>query len=134
MAPSLAQLTLALRHAWSDQTSCWADDWPADNPARGQCVVSSLVVQDYFGGDLVRYAVEGQGIHEKHYCNILPDGTLVDATRSQYGGKIVSFREDPVALNGAESVRHKRLADHETRIRYEVLKQRVAEYLVKAVG
>lgn len=47
-------------------------------------MVSSLVAQDYFGGDSVRYAVKGDGIDEMHYCNLLEDGVLLDTTRSQY--------------------------------------------------
>lgn len=68
----------ALQESWSATTSYEADEnWNPENPARGQCVVSSLVVQDYFGGDIVRYAVIGEGIDETHYFNILDNGTLI---------------------------------------------------------
>lgn len=126
--PSLSELTAALHKAWSGETSSWGDEWPSDNPARGQCVPSSLVVQDYYGGDLIRFAVRGEGISENHYCNLLKGGTLLDTTRSQY--KIpVTLQVHPVTLAGYANVREKRLDDEETRMRYEVLKRRVAAIL-----
>lgn len=126
--PSLGELTAALHKAWSAETSVWDNDWPPGNPARGQCDVSSLVVQDYYGGDLIRFAVRGKGIHENHYCNLLDDGTLLDTTRSQYIAPM-TLKEYPVVLGKYASVREKRLADEETRTRYELLKRRVSEVL-----
>jgi hypothetical protein len=126
--PSLSELTTALHKAWNAKTSVWDDDWPSDNPARGQCVPSSLVVQDYYGGDLIRFAVRGEGISENHYCNLLEDGTLLDTTRSQYAVP-VTMQVYPVNLAGYSSVREKRLDDEETRTRYELLKSRVAAIL-----
>jgi hypothetical protein len=126
--PSLSDLTAALHKAWSGETSSWGDEWPPDNPARGQCVASSLVVQDYYGGNLIRFAVRGEEISENHYCNLLDDGTLLDTTRSQY--KVpVTLQVHPVTLAGYASVREKRLDDEETRTRYEVLKRRVDQIL-----
>lgn len=126
--PSLSELTTALHKAWSAETSVAGDKWPPDNPARGQCVVSSLVVQDYYGGDLIRFAVRGEGINENHYCNLLDDGTLLDTTRSQYTLP-VTMQAHPVNLAGYSSLREKRLDDEETRTRYELLKRRVAQIL-----
>ena len=128
MSPTLEQLIATLRHSWSGATSYADSDWSADNPARGQCVVSSLVVQDYLGGDLVRYAVKGDGIDEMHYCNMLDGGVLLDTTRSQYQAP-VTFTLMPVDLKHYKSVREKRLDDDETRERYELLRQRVAARL-----
>jgi hypothetical protein len=79
-------------------------------------------------GDLIRFAVRGEGISENHYCNLLDDGTLLDTTRSQY--KVpVTLQVHPVTLAGYASVREKRLADEETRTQYEALKRRVAANL-----
>jgi hypothetical protein len=121
-------LLTALHGAWNAKTGYANENWSADNPARGQCVVTSLVVQDYLGGDLVRFAVTGEGINEKHYCNVLEDGTLIDVTRSQYRIP-VTMRLDPVDLKNFSSMRERRLADEETHTRYEYLKKRVAERL-----
>lgn len=110
---------------------CYESDenWSPENPARGQCVVSSLVVLDYFGGDIVRYAVTGEGIDETHYFNVLEDGTVLDTTRSQYKDKQVNMAEKPIDLkkNGFSSVRERCLADKETKYRYGILATRVRD-------
>lgn len=121
----LDQLTNALHDAWGADTCFDALEWSEDNPACGQCVASSLVVQDYYGGDLLRYEVRGEGIEEMHYCNILDDGTILDTTGQQYR-QAVTLRLLPVNLVGFTSVREKRLSETETRKRYELLKNRVA--------
>ena len=41
----------ALLKAWSRST---ASQWTADNPAAGQCNVTSLLVHELFGGDLLK--------------------------------------------------------------------------------
>lgn len=126
--PTLSELTTAFHKAWNAETGFAGGDWSSDNPARAQCLTSSLVVQDYYGGDLIRFAVRGEGISENHYCNLLEDGTLLDTTRSQYTTP-VTMQVHPVNLGGYSSLREKRLDDEETRMRYELLKRRLAEIL-----
>lgn len=129
--PSIEQLVSALHASWSRETCFEASEWSEDNPARGQCVASSLVVQEYLGGDLLRYEVsDTNGLEEKHYCNILTDGTILDTTGSQYKTP-VTLRISPVGLKGFSSVREKRLADNETREKYTLLSIRVAGHLTE---
>ena len=45
------QIQDALRKAWSLSTS---SQWTANNPAAGQCNVTSLLVHELFGGDLLK--------------------------------------------------------------------------------
>jgi hypothetical protein len=130
-APSLQRLTAALHASWGPDTDLDPSRWSADNPARGQCVVSSLVVQDYYGGDFRRYRTHYEGHMEMHYCNILPDGTIIDTTASQYQTP-VTLEILPIDLKGFATIRDKRLADDETSQRYEILKLRVAAYLAAA--
>ncbi|HEV2899718.1 MAG TPA: hypothetical protein VGX71_18140 [Pseudaminobacter sp.] len=40
-----------LKTAWSKESS---GSWSAENPAKGQCSVTSLVVQDLFGGSILK--------------------------------------------------------------------------------
>lgn len=124
MSVSIEDLLLALQASWSDETCYDASEWTIDNPARGQCVASSLVVQKFLGGDLIRYRVKGAGFEETHYCNVLPDQTILDTTGSQYKQPVTLIVE-PVSLNGFKSVRDKRLAEAETRAKYEKLLQMV---------
>lgn len=80
---------------WSADTSA-ADDWSPDNPAKGQCAVTALVLQDRLGGVLLRAVNEGVS----HYWNRLPDGFEVDMTRDQFTtwepGEIVERDRDYV--------------------------------------
>ena len=65
---------------WDRFTSASPDEWTPENPARGQCAVTALIVQDMFGGELLRTTVDG----ESHYLNVIGDGTLVDLTAQQF--------------------------------------------------
>lgn len=85
MPASIEDLGRALECSWSKQTSADPDVWSADNPAWGQCAVTALVVQDYFGGDLLRVQASGPGFPSwGHYWNRLPSGLVVDFTQRQF--------------------------------------------------
>jgi len=130
---SLEQLRHVLQTSWSNDTSFLPDEWSIDNPARGQCVVSSLVIQDYFGGSFNRYHVVGDGIDEIHYCNLLTNGTVVDTTAMQYG-ESVTCKLTPIDLKNFANVRDKLISDPHTKYRYELLKKRVVLQLDKTAS
>lgn len=130
MKPSLQNIVDTLQLAWGVDTAYDPNDWGDDNRARGQCVVSSLVVQDYLGGELLRYSIDEGDLHETHYVNRLDNGVVIDTTASQYNHP-VDMRLKPIQLDGFRSIREKRLADESTRKRYEILKSRVDRILVK---
>jgi hypothetical protein len=127
---TIDELIEALQASWDQTTSSWGTYLPESNKARGQCVATSLVVQDYLGGDIVRVHASGADIDEKHYFNKLPNGTILDTTALQYDVP-VTFTPSPVDLQtrGFKSVREKRLSDNETRQKYETLKHKVDAYL-----
>ena len=54
----------------------------AKDPLTGHCYAAAHLVQDRFGGELVKGTVRGQA----HAWNRLPGGREVDLTGSQYGG------------------------------------------------
>jgi hypothetical protein len=59
--------------------------WSADNPSRGQCDVTSLVVLEYLGGDLQLAPVFlGDEQVEHHYWNLLNDAEVLDLTCQQF--------------------------------------------------
>lgn len=128
MKPSLQELFNALQASWNADTAYDPSEWSIENKARGQCVVSSLVIQDYFGGDLIRYEVSEGSIHETHYMNQLPGGIVIDTTSSQYTSP-VNMRLKPINTDEHASIRDKRLADESTKTRYAILKDRVKQYL-----
>ena len=45
------QIYEALIRSWSIETS---SKWTIENPAKGQCGVTALVVQDIYGGEIKR--------------------------------------------------------------------------------
>ncbi|MGY1739282.1 MULTISPECIES: YunG family protein [unclassified Blastococcus] len=86
--PTLPEVTAAVRAAWSEATCDEVDlaDWTPANPARGQCGVTALTVQDLLGGDLlVAEVLRADGSRQGvHWWNRLPDGSEVDLTREQF--------------------------------------------------
>lgn len=82
------QVRSAIVASWSVETCDPVDvpDWSDRNPARGQCGVTALVVNDLLGGELLVADVNfsdgsRQGIH---YWNRLPSGEELDLTREQF--------------------------------------------------
>lgn len=131
MTVLLEKVFEALQHSWRADTAYDASGWSEGNPARGQCVVSSLVINDYFKGDFQKYKVHG-AVEETHYCNILPDGAYIDSTGKQYDGLIVSLHPIKYNLASFSTCREKLLSDIATNERYEILKSRVSDYLNKS--
>lgn len=117
-------LLKALELSWGPDTAQNSSDWSESNKARGQCVSSSLVMQDYLGGDLIRYEVTMENSKEMHYANMLDNGTIVDATFKQYT-EPVALRVAPVDLKTFKNVREKRLSDTTTQNKYNLLKLRM---------
>lgn len=128
MKPTLQELSEALRASWGADTAYSPEEWSQENSARGQCVISSLIVQDYLGGNLIRYEINQDQLHETHYMNQLSDGTVVDTTASQYTAS-VTMKRKPIDAGEFGSIRGKRLADKSTATRYEILRRRVEEQL-----
>lgn len=124
----LTEIVEALEASWNYDTAFNQDDWTPENPARGHCVVSSLIVQDYLGGELLKSEVTGSGLHETHYFNKIDDGTIVDATSKQYS-ESVTLKLTPSNFDGFKPLRDKRLSDENTKMRYAKLKNRVESFL-----
>jgi hypothetical protein len=98
---SLSDVETAIRGSWSAQTCDPVDlaDWSPANPARGQCGITALVVQDLLGGDLLMaevYHADGsrQGVH---YWNRLHGGFELDLTREQFQDAETILDPDVVA-------------------------------------
>ena len=109
MRMELEAVVVALRESWGPDT-CSPEDtssWSLDNPARGQCATTAVVLHDYFGGSLVmgEVLVEGERV-DYHWWNRLPDGEEVDITLGQFdlhelvvGGIDVSRPTGPTRLD-----------------------------------
>jgi hypothetical protein len=122
MNPVLDDVLAALRQSWIRETSAFPDRWTPGNPACGQCTVSALVIQDYAGGDLVRFLVVDAGMDMRHTVNRLPGGMLLDATASQ-------FASVPVYVPRAPETRAAALERQDMAVRYAILSERVERWL-----
>jgi hypothetical protein len=82
---TLADLEHAIREAWSLDTAEEDDGWTPENPSRGQCDITALVVQDVLGGDILGADVylDGERV-EGHMWNRLASGIEIDLTRDQF--------------------------------------------------
>lgn len=127
---SLAELQLAVEASWAADTSSVPDEWSPENPARGNCVPTALVVQLFLGGGLEKLQTEYRGKMEAHYRNFATYEGNLDLTRQQYPPS-QEFAVTPVDLKGYASIREKRLHDPDTRRRYNILLGRVTSYLVE---
>jgi hypothetical protein len=82
---TLSELEAAIRAAWGRETSDDPDEWTEENPARGQCAVTALLVRELLGGDILVANVlrDGRRI-ERHAWNRLSSGITLDLTREQF--------------------------------------------------
>ena len=80
------QVLDAIRSCWAADTSGTPEEWSPQNPAKGQCDVSSFIAWEYLGGDLVlsRVFIDGEQT-EHHYSNRL-EGEDIDVTAGQFSG------------------------------------------------
>ena len=124
---TFARLDDALSRSW-DLATCDPvdrDAWSLDNPARGQCGVTSLVVQDLVGGDLIMSEVlnpDGtrQGVQ---YWNRL--GALdVDLTRRQF--------TDGEQIGPGRAVTRPAGEPRRCQEQYALLRRRVLHHLTEA--
>ena len=119
-ATTLGELESAIRAAWSRETSDDPDEWSEENPARGQCAVTSLLVRELLGGEiLVANVVLGGRRLERHAWNRLPSGVAVDLTREQ-------FRRGETL---GEAAVEEPLFTHRNPERFALLKSRVRDAL-----
>lgn len=69
----------AIRQSWGPDTVLGTFDHEC--PAKGHCAVTALVIQDLFGGDIIRAVIPGLG---SHYWNRIAGMGEVDLTREQF--------------------------------------------------
>ncbi|AQX54789.1 hypothetical protein BC359_11055 [Priestia flexa] len=88
----IASLFSVFTRAWSLHSS---SKWTKENPAKGQCGVTSLVIHDLFGGDIVKTpAAEGW-----HFYNRIND-EYYDLTASQFY-KPITYQHIPSSRSEA---------------------------------
>lgn len=98
-----------LFQSWSLQSS---SKWSAENPAKGQCGVTALVVHDILGGEIKKTKLPDGW----HFYNVI-NGERYDFTASQ-------FEEGAVVYMDVPSDREEAYADT-NELQYTYLKQTV---------
>lgn len=83
-----------LKRCWSKRTS---SKWAPNNPGQGQCSVTALVIQDHFGGQLLKTKVDGLW----HFYNKI-NGVVYDFTESQFAEPIL-YENEPASREEALS-------------------------------
>ncbi|TDT38141.1 hypothetical protein EV562_105155 [Streptomyces sp. BK208] len=84
----LTDIERAVRASWSAETCTpeYRSRWTGDNPARDQCGVTAMVLNDLLGGELIRGEVHVDGERvDYHWWNRLGMGVEIDLTREQFG-------------------------------------------------
>ena len=105
----LEKLKEILNCSWNKDTCSpgLRDKWNEDNSSIGQCAITALVVNDYFGGRIMRCMTSSGS----HYYNLI-DNEIVDLTVDQFLG------ETPLYSQGEERTREYLLGNEDTKSRY----------------
>ncbi len=121
MSLTLADIEHIVRSSWGADTypPDAAHPWDPENPARGQCGVVALVVNDLLGGELIRAEVHINGERvDFHWWNRMPSGLEIDLTREQ-------FRPEEILTGAVAITRPPDTAIKRMRAEYELLRGRV---------
>lgn len=118
-------LTDMVRHC-NEETSACKDHWSPEDPTHGHCAVFALLVQDFFGGELLRADLTGLPRYahmRSHYWNRLPDGIEVDFSSDQFR----RGEDRKLVPEGQVRIREYVLSNPDTLSRYQMLKERLAQ-------
>lgn len=113
MPMTIEELDNKLRQAYSAQTAHknYQANWSKDNPTYGHCMITAMIVQDFFGGDIYRIK------HEHHNYNVV-NGEIIDLTKEQYLPNIPNY---------SKAFKINRTKEKDTIRRYQILKEKVIE-------
>jgi hypothetical protein len=111
----IAELRRRLEVAWCRESSANPDAWSPFLPSTGQCAVTALIVQDRFGGKIVRVEIPG----DSHYYNVVSEQE-VDLTRDQFG------TYSPISAAETRD-REYLLRNPSTATRYRLLRERLVD-------
>ena len=114
----IGELKQLLSCSWEKETCApgLRNEWNEKNPSLGQCAITALIVNDIYGGKIMR-CMSSTG---SHYYNIVDD-ELVDLTVEQFLGEIPQYE------NGEERTREYLLSNEDTKNRYLLLCKKLKE-------
>lgn len=91
------------------------ENWTLNNKCFGMCAITSLLVQDYFCGDICKIHVNGIS----HYFNLV-EGKIIDLTASQF--------TCPINYENYQVVSREKILTEDTNRRYTLLKEKLRRY------
>ena len=108
----IRELKQLLIQSWSLETCSpgLRKKWSKDNPSLGQCAITALIINDYFGGKIMR-CMSSTG---SYYYNLI-NCEIIDLTVDQFLG------ETPQYEKGEERTREYLLGNDDIKKRYETL-------------
>ena len=113
-----------LMNFWCEDTCSpvFREQWNRDNPSLGQCAITALIVNDFFGGKIMRCMTSSGS----HYYNLI-DGKIIDLTIEQFLGEIPEYEF------GEERTREYLLSNEDTKNRYLMLLKRIRSSMYKLI-
>lgn len=120
------KINYALINSWCKETSyeLVKDNWSLKNKSLGQCAITSLIIQDYLGGDIVfAETIFDNSSVINHYWNFI-DNIDYDLTIQQFTSNYKFINKKIVSRNTL-------LANLDTLKRYQILKEKVDNYLLE---
>jgi len=121
------ELEKILEKVWAKETSIEPEKWTKENPSLGQCVPTSLIVNDYIGGEIVwALAKLPDGQEISHYFNKI-NGNEIDLTRKQFpaGTQIAEGKE---RKKNYQNTRDYLMSNEDVVNRYLRLNQNIGAY------
>lgn len=114
-----------LHYAWSKETcvSSQREEWSKDNPSLGQCAITALIINDIFGGEIMR-CMSPSG---SHYYNLI-NNTVVDFTVEQFLGISPDYQHAEIRT------REYLLSNDDTKRRYILLTNNLNQVIEKTNG
>lgn len=95
-------------------------DWNENNRCFGMCAITSLIINDYFGGDICKIYVDGIS----HYFNLI-ENNIVDLTKDQFNREM-DYKDYKI-------IDREKILTDDTKNRYITLKARLINKLLRQV-
>lgn len=92
------------------------NSWNENNKCLGMCAITSLIVNDYFNGEICKIYVDDIS----HYFNLI-EGEIIDLTSNQFTHEI--------DYNGYQIIDRNKILTDNTKHRYNRLKKKLIKYM-----
>lgn len=90
--------------------------WNNNNKCFGMCAITSLIINDYFGGKICKIHVD----NTSHYFNLI-ENNIIDLTSSQF--------DCDIDYSNYQIVDRSQMLNEDTKSRYNKLKKMIIKYI-----